>query len=255
MGCPASSGGTTAKDARMLLSLRILPSEVPDPGTAGAGLTKTRPREHRDVFRTPRRGDRGGPISPAGQLGDARSSAPPATSCRGRALSYPNDMSANGESALQRWILRISRPGDQIHVADVGANVGRWSESMLAAVSAAGRETDFPPARLRAETRGPSRGSRRCSKARPPASAGRHSATGKGPRPSTWSLPRPGRTLCTRYQARTRRRRITWSRSRWIHTPANPVSPVSRWSRSMPRDTTSPYCTGRAPCSLSIGLR
>ena len=58
-------------------------------------------------------------------------------------LDYPNDLSANGESALQHWILRISRPGDQIHVADVGANVGRWSESMLAAVSAAGRETDL----------------------------------------------------------------------------------------------------------------
>jgi FkbM family methyltransferase len=58
-------------------------------------------------------------------------------------LDYPNEMSANGEADLQRWILRISRPGDQIHVADVGANVGRWSESMLAAVSAAGREADL----------------------------------------------------------------------------------------------------------------
>jgi FkbM family methyltransferase len=58
-------------------------------------------------------------------------------------LDYPNEMSVNGESALQRWILRFSRPGEQIHVADVGANVGRWSESMLAAASKAGRETDL----------------------------------------------------------------------------------------------------------------
>ena len=58
-------------------------------------------------------------------------------------LDYPNDMSTNGESALQRWILRFSQAGEQIHVADVGANVGRWSESMLAAASQAGRETDL----------------------------------------------------------------------------------------------------------------
>jgi FkbM family methyltransferase len=58
-------------------------------------------------------------------------------------LDYPNDPAANGESDLQRWILRFSRPGGQIHVADVGANVGRWSQSMLAAASEAGRETDL----------------------------------------------------------------------------------------------------------------
>ena len=58
-------------------------------------------------------------------------------------LDYPNDLSTNGESALQGWILRFSRAGEQIHVADVGANVGRWSESMLAAASKAGRETDL----------------------------------------------------------------------------------------------------------------
>jgi FkbM family methyltransferase len=58
-------------------------------------------------------------------------------------LDYPNDLSVNGESALQSWILRFSRAGEQIHVADVGANVGRWSESMLAAASKAGRETDL----------------------------------------------------------------------------------------------------------------
>jgi FkbM family methyltransferase len=56
---------------------------------------------------------------------------------------YPNGLSVNGESALQRWILPFSSAGEQIHVADVGANVGRWSESMLAAASEAGREADL----------------------------------------------------------------------------------------------------------------
>jgi FkbM family methyltransferase len=58
-------------------------------------------------------------------------------------LDYPNGLSTNGESALQRWILRFSQAGELIHVVDVGANVGRWSESMLAAASEAGRETDL----------------------------------------------------------------------------------------------------------------
>jgi len=58
-------------------------------------------------------------------------------------LEYPNDLSANGESALQRWILRFSQAGEQIQVADVGANVGRWSESMLGVASEAGRMTDL----------------------------------------------------------------------------------------------------------------
>jgi FkbM family methyltransferase len=58
-------------------------------------------------------------------------------------LDYPNDLSSNGESALQGWILRFSQAGEQVHVADVGANVGRWSESMLAAASQAGRATDL----------------------------------------------------------------------------------------------------------------
>lgn len=58
-------------------------------------------------------------------------------------LDFPNDLITNGESAMQRWILRFSPPGEQIHVADVGANVGRWSRSMMAAASEAGRETDL----------------------------------------------------------------------------------------------------------------
>jgi FkbM family methyltransferase len=58
-------------------------------------------------------------------------------------LDFPNDLSTNGESALQHWILRFSQAGEQIHVADVGANVGSWSQSMLAAASKAGREPDL----------------------------------------------------------------------------------------------------------------
>jgi len=58
-------------------------------------------------------------------------------------LDYPNDLSANGESALQRWILQFSQAGEQIHVADVGANVGRWPASMMTAASKAGREKDL----------------------------------------------------------------------------------------------------------------
>jgi FkbM family methyltransferase len=58
-------------------------------------------------------------------------------------LDYPNDLSVNGESALQGWILRFSRAGEQVHVTDVGANVGRWSESMLAAASKADRGADL----------------------------------------------------------------------------------------------------------------
>jgi FkbM family methyltransferase len=57
-------------------------------------------------------------------------------------LDYPNEMTANGESALQRWVLELA-PGGKLHVADVGANVGRWSRSLLAAASAAGRSADL----------------------------------------------------------------------------------------------------------------
>jgi FkbM family methyltransferase len=57
-------------------------------------------------------------------------------------LDYPNEMTVNGESALQRWILRLA-PDGELHVADAGANVGRWSQSLLAAASAAGRAADL----------------------------------------------------------------------------------------------------------------
>lgn len=58
-------------------------------------------------------------------------------------LDCPNDLNSNGESAMQRWILQFSSPGEQIHVTDVGANVGWWSRSMMAAASEAGRESDL----------------------------------------------------------------------------------------------------------------
>jgi FkbM family methyltransferase len=58
-------------------------------------------------------------------------------------LDYPNGLAVNGEADLQRWILGFSSPGQQVHVADVGANVGRWSQSMLAAASGAGRDGDL----------------------------------------------------------------------------------------------------------------
>ena len=58
-------------------------------------------------------------------------------------LDYPNDLGTNGESDLQRWILPSSQAGEPVHVADVGANVGRWSRSMLAAASRAGRAADL----------------------------------------------------------------------------------------------------------------
>jgi FkbM family methyltransferase len=57
-------------------------------------------------------------------------------------LDYPNDMTVNGESALQRWVLGLA-PDGELHVADVGANVGRWSRSLLTAASAAGRAADI----------------------------------------------------------------------------------------------------------------
>jgi FkbM family methyltransferase len=57
-------------------------------------------------------------------------------------LDYPNEMTSNGESALQRWVLGLA-PDGNVHVADIGANVGLWSRSMLAAASAAGRADDL----------------------------------------------------------------------------------------------------------------
>ena len=58
-------------------------------------------------------------------------------------LDVPNDLRTNGESSLQRWALGLSPPGRDIHVVDVGANVGRWSDAMLAAARQAGRLDDL----------------------------------------------------------------------------------------------------------------
>jgi FkbM family methyltransferase len=57
-------------------------------------------------------------------------------------LDYPNDMTFNGESDLQRWALRLA-PSGEVHVADVGANLGLWSRSLLAAALAEGRGSDL----------------------------------------------------------------------------------------------------------------
>jgi FkbM family methyltransferase len=62
-------------------------------------------------------------------------------------LDIPNDLSTNGESSLQRWIIELSPAGREIHVLDVGANVGRWSSAMLVAARQGGRLGDL---RLRA---------------------------------------------------------------------------------------------------------
>jgi FkbM family methyltransferase len=58
-------------------------------------------------------------------------------------LDVPNDLRTNGESALQRWVLNLSRPGREIHVIDVGANVGHWSVAMLGAAQESGRSGDL----------------------------------------------------------------------------------------------------------------
>lgn len=62
-------------------------------------------------------------------------------------LDIPNDLSTNGESSLQRWILELLPACREIHVFDVGANVGRWSSAMLVAARQGGRLGDL---RLRA---------------------------------------------------------------------------------------------------------
>lgn len=51
----------------------------------------------------------------------------------------PNDLHTNGESSLQRWALGLSPADREIHIIDVGANIGRWSVSMIATARQAGR--------------------------------------------------------------------------------------------------------------------
>lgn len=58
-------------------------------------------------------------------------------------LDVPNDMSANGETALQDWVLDLCPVGEALHVVDVGANIGRWSTAMLDAARRRGRAADL----------------------------------------------------------------------------------------------------------------
>jgi FkbM family methyltransferase len=58
-------------------------------------------------------------------------------------LDIPNDLRTNGESSLQRWMLELSQPGRKMNILDVGANVGRWSSSMLATARQLGRSDDL----------------------------------------------------------------------------------------------------------------
>ena len=58
-------------------------------------------------------------------------------------LDVPNDFETNGESRLQRWVLDLVPPGNPIHVLDVGANVGLWSDAMVSASQCVGRENDL----------------------------------------------------------------------------------------------------------------
>ena len=55
----------------------------------------------------------------------------------------PNEMRTNGEECMQRWILDLFPRSRKMHVLDVGANVGQWSESMLATARQAGRAGDL----------------------------------------------------------------------------------------------------------------
>jgi FkbM family methyltransferase len=57
-------------------------------------------------------------------------------------LDVRNDLHTNGESSLQRWALDLTHER-RVPVLDVGANVGRWSSSMLAASREAGRLGDL----------------------------------------------------------------------------------------------------------------
>ena len=58
-------------------------------------------------------------------------------------LDVPNDMRANGEECLQRWVLDLFPQDRKVHVLDVGANVGQWSASMLTTARNEGRAEDL----------------------------------------------------------------------------------------------------------------
>jgi FkbM family methyltransferase len=58
-------------------------------------------------------------------------------------LDVPNDMTTNGEHALQRCVIGLAEPGASVHVIDVGANVGQWSVALISAARQAGRLSDI----------------------------------------------------------------------------------------------------------------
>jgi FkbM family methyltransferase len=62
---------------------------------------------------------------------------------RRASLDVRNDMRTNGEEHLQQWLLDLFPRGHKMHVLDVGANVGQWSTSMLAAARQVGRAEDL----------------------------------------------------------------------------------------------------------------
>jgi FkbM family methyltransferase len=62
-------------------------------------------------------------------------------------LDLPNDPATNGEYALHRWVLAALPPGAPLVVFDVGANVGAWSDALLAQADRSGHRE---PLRLHA---------------------------------------------------------------------------------------------------------
>ena len=54
-----------------------------------------------------------------------------------------NNVDADGELSLQRWVLNASQNGQQIHVVDVGANLGQWSTGIISAACHADRLDDL----------------------------------------------------------------------------------------------------------------
>ena len=55
----------------------------------------------------------------------------------------PNDITSNGETSLQRWMVGLAPCNRDLAVVDVGANVGLLSASMLAEARQAGRADDL----------------------------------------------------------------------------------------------------------------
>jgi FkbM family methyltransferase len=54
-----------------------------------------------------------------------------------------NNVDSDGELSLQRWVLAASQSGQQVHVVDVGANVGQWSSGIISAARQADRRDDL----------------------------------------------------------------------------------------------------------------